>query len=58
MSEQPKPQSFQDAVKVALTKKQATVLPDAKDKKSKTSKPKGPPAPKGFPVRKASGRGG
>ena len=58
MSEEQKPKSFTDAVKSALTQKHAAAHPDAKGSKGKTSKPKGPPAPKGFPVRKASGRGG
>jgi hypothetical protein len=58
MSEEQKPQSFQDAVKSALSKKHAAAHPDAKSTTGKTSKPKGPPAPRGFPVRKASGRGG
>ena len=58
MSEQNKPQSLKDAVKSALANKHAAAHPDAKSTTGKTSKPKGPPAPKGFPVRKASGRGG
>ena len=58
MSEQNKPQSLRDAVKSALANKHAAAHPDAKSNQGKTSKPKGPPAPKGFPVRKASGRGG
>lgn len=58
MSEENKPHSLQDAVKLALANKHAAAHPDAKSNKGKISKPKGPPAPKGFPVRKASGRGG
>ena len=58
MSEDQKPNSLKDAVKSALSKKHAAAHPDAKSTAGKTAKPKGPPAPKGFPVRKASGRGG
>ena len=58
MSEENKPQSLADAVKSALANKHAAAHPDAKGGKGKTGKPKGPPPPKGFPVRKASGRGG
>ena len=58
MSEENKPKSLKDAVKSALANKHAAAHPDAKSNQGKTSKPKGPPAPKGFPVRKASGRGG
>lgn len=58
MTEQSKPKSFTEAVKSALAQKHAAAHPDAKSKQGKVSKPKGPPAPKGAPVRKASGRGG
>lgn len=58
MSEEQKPRSFTDAVKSALAQKHAAAHPDAKSAKGKTNKPKAPPGPKGFPVRKASGRGG
>ena len=58
MSEENKPRSLKDAVKSALANKHAAAHPDAKSNQGKTLKPKGPPAPKGFPVRKASGRGG
>lgn len=58
MSEDQKPRSLKDAVKSALANKHAAAHPDAKSTAGKSAKPKGPPAPKGFPVRKASGRGG
>lgn len=58
MSEESKPKNLTDAVKTALANKHAAAHPDAKNAKGKTGKPKGPPAPRGFPVRKASGRGG
>ena len=58
MSEENKPRSLADAVKSALANKHAAAHPDAKGSRGKTNKPKGPPAPRGFPVRKASGRGG
>ncbi len=58
MSEENQPRSLKDAVKSALANKHAATHPNAKGTTGKTSKPKGPPAPQGFPVRKASGRGG
>lgn len=58
MSEENKPRSLRDAVKSALANKHAAAHPDAKSITGKSSKLKKPPAPKGFPIRKASGRGG
>lgn len=58
MSEEQKPKSFAEAVKSALAQKHSATHPDAKSKQGKTNKSKAPPAPKGAPVRKASGRGG
>lgn len=50
--------SFSEAVKVALAKKQETAKPKAKNKNTKVKNTYGAPAITGMPVRKASGRGG
>ena len=51
---------FTDALKDALSKKQAATHPDAKGKKGKDGKSKksGTPAIAGRPVQRAVGRGG
>jgi hypothetical protein len=54
------PKKFTDALKDALSKKQAAQHPDAKGKKSKDGKTKrsGTPAIAGRPVQRTVGRGG
>lgn len=50
--------SFSDAVKAALAKKQEAAKPKIKNKNSKVKNTYGAPMVAGAPVRKASGRGG
>jgi hypothetical protein len=54
------PKKFTDALKDALSKKQAAAHPDAKGKKGKDGKTKrsGTPAIAGRPVQRTVGRGG
>ena len=54
------PKKFTDALKDALSKKQAAAHPDAKTKPGKSGKVKqsGTPAVAGRPVQRAVGRGG
>ena len=54
------PKKFTDALKDALSKKQAAAHPDAKGKKGKDGKVKksGTPAIAGRPVQRTVGRGG
>ena len=54
------PKKFTDALKDALSKKQAAAHPDAKGRKSKDGKSKksGTPVIGGRPVQRAVGRGG
>ena len=54
------PKKFTDALKNALSRKQAAAHPDAKGKKGKSSKSKKPGTPVigGRPVQRAVGRGG
>lgn len=49
--------SFSDAVKSALNKKQQTLKPQVKNKNVKCKNRYGPPMITASPVRKASGRG-
>ena len=60
MTEQTEPKKFTDALKDALSKKQAAAHPDAKSKKGKSGKTKksGTPVVAGRPVQRAVGRGG
>jgi hypothetical protein len=54
------PKKFTDALKDALSKKQAAAHPDAKGRKDKSGKTKqsGTPAIAGRPVQRTVGRGG
>ena len=53
-----KENTFSNAVKEALAKKQESAKPEVKNKKTKTKQSYGVPRITGAPVRKASGRGG
>lgn len=50
--------SFSDAVKAALAKKQEAAKPKTKNKNTKVKNTYGAPAVTGAPIRKAAGRGG
>jgi hypothetical protein len=53
-----KENTFSNAVKEALAKKQEAAKPEVKNKKTKNKQNYGVPRITGAPVRKASGRGG
>ena len=60
MTDQTEPKKFTDALKDALSKKQAAAHPDAKGRKGKDGKTKRSvtPAIAGRPVQRTVGRGG
>jgi hypothetical protein len=60
MTDQTEPKKFTDALKDALSKKQAAAHPDAKGRKGKDGKSKksGTPVIGGRPVQRTVGRGG
>ena len=60
MTDQTEPKKFTDALKDALSKKQAAAHPDAKGRKGKDGKTKksGTPVIGGRPVQRTVGRGG
>ena len=60
MTDQTEPKKFTDALKDALSRKQAAAHPDAKGRKGKDGKSKksGTPVIGGRPVQRTVGRGG